>query len=200
MFERKAKRCILARKKRMSGSAFFPAAALPPERQRGAEILEAALVLPILFFVIFAMIWLGLAFNVSSTLHRAARQALRSGVSPSCALCGNTLPTDTQIVDNVTSVLQAAHLRTTKVTPYSPPFACQATPVPSCTTVQNVQICREVPLTCGSVACQTPPAACGAAPDLGARVSFAYQFDTPLPVGAFRAITIRASAQSPGED
>jgi len=42
-----------------------------------------------------------LAFNVSSTLHRAARQALRSGVSPSCALWWQHVPTDTQIVDNV---------------------------------------------------------------------------------------------------
>jgi hypothetical protein len=153
-----------------------------------------------LFFVIFAMIWLGLAFNISSTLHRAVRQALRGGVSPSCALCGNTLPPDTQVVDTVNSALQAAHLRSARLTPYSPPFTCQATPAPSCTTVQNVEICRGVPVSCGAATCQSPPAACGAFPGLGARVSFAYQFDSPLPVGAFRSITIRATAQSPGED
>src|SRR5438128_561271 len=56
-------------------SAYGSRAATP------VEILEATLVLPILFFVIFAMIWLGLAFNISSTLHRAARQALRGGFS-----------------------------------------------------------------------------------------------------------------------
>jgi len=171
-----------------------------PERQRGAEILEAALVLPILFFVIFAMIWLGLAFNISSTLHRAARQALRGGVSPSCALCGNTLPADTQVVDTVNSALQAAHLRSAKLTPYSPPFACQTTPAPRCTTVQNVEICRGVPVSCGGATCQSPPVTCGSFPGLGARVSFAYQFDSPLPLGAFRSIAIRASAQTPGED
>jgi len=169
-------------------------------RQRGAEILEAALVLPILFFIIFAMIWLGLAFNVASTIHRAARQAVRTGASASCALCGNTLPPDTQIVNNVTSALQAARLRMTKVVLYSPPFACQATPAPTCTTVQNVQICRGVPMSCGTAACQSPPVACGDSPGQGTRVSFAYQFDSPLPVGAFRSITIRANAQSPGED
>lgn len=186
--------------KLIRSGAFLPNACASAQRQRGAEILEAALVLPILFFVIFAMIWLGLAFNISSTLHRAARQALRGGVSPSCALCGNTLPTDTQVVDTVNSALQAAHLRSAQLTPYSPPFACQATPAPSCTTVQNVEICRGVPVSCGAASCQPPPAACGAFPGLGSRVSFAYQFDSPLPVGAFRSITIRASAQSPGED
>lgn len=171
-----------------------------PGRQRGAQILEAALVLPILFFIIFAMIWLGLAFNVSSTLHRAASQALRSGVSPSCALCGNALPNDTQVVDTVNSALQAAHLQSAKLTPYSPPFACQATPAPSCSTMQSVEICRGVPVSCGAATCQSPPAACGAFPGLGTRVSFAYQFDSPLPMGAFRSITIRASAESPEEN
>ena len=171
-----------------------------PARQRGAEILEAALVLPILFFVIFAMIWLGLAFNVSSTLHRAASQALRGGVSPSCALCGNALPSDTQVVNTVNSALQAAHLRSAKLVAYSPPFACQITPAPSCTTVQNVEICRGVPVSCGAATCQSPPAACGTFPGLGSRVSFAYQFDSPLPMGAFQSITIRASAESPDEN
>jgi hypothetical protein len=157
-------------------------------------------VLPILFFLVFAMIWLGLAFNMSSSLHRAARQAVRSGASRSCALCGNSAMSDTQIVGNVHSALQAGHLRTAKIRPYSPPFACQATPAPNCTTVQDVEICRGVPLSCGAASCQSPAAPCGAFPELGARVSFAYEYDSPLPLGAFRSITIRASAQSPGED
>src|SRR6266850_5373316 len=99
-----------------TGSASFRLASAPKwRRQQGAEILEAALVLPILFFIIFAMIWLGLAFNISSTIHRAARQAVHTGASASCATCGNTLPPDTQVVNNVTSALQAARLRMTKV-------------------------------------------------------------------------------------
>jgi Flp pilus assembly protein TadG len=180
--------------------AFRSIPAARRRRQSGAEILEAALVLPILFFIIFAMIWLGLAFNVSSTIHRAARQAVHTGASASCALCGNALPPDTQIVNSVTSALQAAHLRMAKVILYSPPFACQATPAPSCTTASNVQICRGVPMSCGTATCQSPPAACGDSAGQGTRVSFAYQFDSLLPVGAFRSITIRASAQSPGEN
>jgi len=186
--------------KRKGRSACFARTTTDREHQRGSEILEAALVLPILFFVAFAMIWLGLAFNVASSIHRAARQAVRSGATHSCALCGNALAADTQIVGTVNSALEAGHLRATKVTPYSPPFACQVTPVPSCATTQNVEICRGVPLSCGGATCQSPPAQCGAVPELGTRVSFAYEFDSPLPLGAFRSITIRASAQSPGED
>jgi len=52
MFERKAKRPSWEKKK-MSGVSFFPGAALPAERQRERKSWEAALVLPILFFVIF---------------------------------------------------------------------------------------------------------------------------------------------------
>jgi len=189
-----------SRPKQKDGSACFGRTTIHRERQRGTEILEAALVLPILFFVAFAMIWLGLAFNVASSVHRAARQAVRSSASHSCALCGNALVADSQIVGNVTSALEAAHLRVAKVTPYSPSFACQVTPVPSCATTQNVEICRGVPLSCGGATCQSPPAQCGAVPELGTRVSFAYEFDSPLPIGAFRSITIRASAQTPGED
>jgi len=181
-------------------STFHSGSTTGLERERGAEILEAALVLPILFFVVFAMIWLGLAFHAASSLHRAVRQAVRIGASHSCALCGNTLAADTEIVGNVNSTLQATHLRAEKVIPYSPPFACQATPLPSCTTTQNVEICRGVPLSCGGATCQSPPAQCGALPGLGTRISFAYEFDSPVPVGAFRSIVIRASAQSPGED
>ncbi len=168
--------------------------------QRGAQILEAALVLPILFFVIFGIIWMGLAFNISSTIHRAARDAVRAGASSTCALCGNVPPTNAQVVTYVNDALEAAHLQLTQIVPYSPPFACSTAPPPSCSTVSNVQICRDVPLNCGELACQSPPAACGVSAQLGMRVSFSYQFNAPVPIGGFRSITLNASAESPGEN
>jgi hypothetical protein len=42
-------------------------------RQRGAQIAEAAVVLPVLFFILFEIVWLCLAFSSSSTLQRAAK-------------------------------------------------------------------------------------------------------------------------------
>jgi hypothetical protein len=168
----------------------------------GQEIVEAAFVLPILFLIMLAIFWFGRAFNISSTLDRAAREGIKAASRRSCATCGNAFQADSQVVAQITAVLNADRLQIGSVQPYSPAFACTATPAPSCTTtVQNVQICRGVPLTCGSAACQTPtPAACGANPELGVRVSFAYQTPTPLNIANLPPIVIHASAQSGAEN
>jgi Flp pilus assembly protein TadG len=138
----------------------------------GQEIVEAAFVLPILFLIMLAIFWFARAFNISSTLDRAAREGIKAASRASCATCGNAFEADSQVVAQITAVLNADRLQIGSVQTYSPAYACTASPAPSCTTVQNVQICRGVPLTCGDVACQTPtPAGCGANPKLGVRVS-----------------------------
>jgi hypothetical protein len=167
----------------------------------GQEIVEAAFVLPILFLILLAIFWFGRAFNISSTLDRAARAGVTTASRRSCATCGNVSQTDSQVVAQITSVLDADNLKIGSVQAYSPPFACTAIPAPTCTTLQNVQICRNVPLTCGSAACQTPtPGDCGTNPLLGVRVSFAYQTATPLNIAKIPPIVIHASAQSEAEN
>lgn len=167
----------------------------------GQEIVEAALVLPILFLILLAIFWFGRAFNISSTLDRAARAGVNTASRRSCATCGNAFQTDSQVVAQITAVLNADHLQIGSVQAYSPAFACTALTPPSCTTVQNVQICRSVPLTCGSAACQTPtPADCGTNPRLGVRVSFAYQTSSALNIAKIPPIVIHASAQSQAEN
>jgi Flp pilus assembly protein TadG len=166
----------------------------------GQEIVEAAFVLPILFLILLAIFWFGRAFNINSTLDRAAREGVTSASRPSCATCGNTFQTDSQVVAQITAVLNADNLRIGSVQSYAPAFACSATPAPSCTTLQNVQICRGVPLTCGSAACQTPtPAVCGTNPELGVRVSFAYQTTSPLKIANLPPLVMHASVQSEAE-
>lgn len=167
----------------------------------GQEIVEAAFVLPILFLIMLAIFWFARAFNISSTLDRAAREGIKAASRASCATCGNAFQADSQVVAQITAVLNADRLQIGSVQAYSPVYACTASPAPSCTTVQNVQICRGVPLTCGDVACQTPtPTACGANPKLGVRVSFAYQSPTPLNIANLPAIVMHASAQSEAEN
>jgi Flp pilus assembly protein TadG len=168
----------------------------------GQEIVEAAFVLPILFLIMLAIFWFARAFNISSTLDRAAMEGIKAASRRSCATCGNAFQTDSQVVAQITAVLNADRLQIGSVQTYSPAYACTATPAPSCTTtVQNVRICRGVPLTCGDVACQTPtPAACGANPKLGVRISFAYQTPTPLNIANLPPIVIHASAQSGAEN
>jgi Flp pilus assembly protein TadG len=166
----------------------------------GQEIVEAAFVLPILFLILLAIFWFGRAFNINSTLDRAARAGVTTAGRPSCATCGNTFQTDSQVVAQITAVLNADNLQIGSVQSYAPAFACSATPAPSCTTLQNVQICRGVPLTCGSAACQTPtPAACGTNPELGVRVSFAYQTTSPLRIANLPPLVMHASVQSEAE-
>jgi Flp pilus assembly protein TadG len=165
----------------------------------GQEIAEAALVLPILFLILLAIFWFGRAFNIASTVERAARHGIQTAAQPSCASCGNTLSTPAQIVASVSAVLQNDHLDPANLTTYSPPFACTATPAPNCTPTSNVTICTGVPLTCGNVACQSPPVACGTDAAVGERVSFGYQFTTPLPIANLGAITLPASAQTAPE-
>jgi len=157
--------------------------------------VEAALVLPVLFLVILAIFWFGMAYYITSTGERAAKQAMQAAARPSCATCGNTFTSAAQVANSVTSVLQVGHLNPANITANSPPFACQATPAPSCSTSQGVELCDDVPLTCGSVACQQPPAACGADASLGVRVSFGYRFVTPVPIGGWRSIRIPVSVQ-----
>ncbi|MFI5072330.1 MAG: TadE/TadG family type IV pilus assembly protein [Terriglobales bacterium] len=167
----------------------------------GQELVEAAIVLPIIFLILFAIFWFGRAFNIIGTLERAARAGLQSATHSTCASCGNTPPTNGAIVTSINTVLQADHLQTGDIISYSPPYACTgASPSPVCTTLSNnAQVCTNVPLTCGGVSCQSPPVACGANPALGTRISFAYQFDAPLPFVNLHAFTISASAQSEPE-
>jgi len=171
------------------------------ERDSGQEIAEAALVLPILFLILLAIFWFGRAFNIASTIERAAKHGIQTFTHPTCASCGNNFPTNAQTVDSVNSALQDDHLQPANVTAYAPPFACDATPAPTCTTLQGVEICTGVPLTCGTVNCQNPPVACGSNPDLqGVRVSFGYQFTSPLPIANLPAMTLHTSALGPQEN
>jgi Flp pilus assembly protein TadG len=168
--------------------------------ETGAEIMEFAVVLPLLFLVILSIFWFGLAFNIASTAERAAKQSAQTAAMPTCTSCSNNFPNDGQVVERLTAVLEAGHLSAANITPYSPPFACVSTPAPVCSTPQGVEICSNAPVNCGSVPCQNPPAACGTNPARGARVSFAYVFESPVSLGSWSHITIPASAQAQQED
>src|SRR5262252_10978307 len=54
---------------------------------RGAEIAEAAAVLPIMFMILLGIFWFGQAFSLYGTLTRAAQEGARAAVAPVCATC-----------------------------------------------------------------------------------------------------------------
>lgn len=56
----------------------------------GAELLEFAIVVPILLMVLIGIVWLGRAYNVYSTVTRAAREGAGYAALPSSVASGNS--------------------------------------------------------------------------------------------------------------
>jgi Flp pilus assembly protein TadG len=84
-----------------------------PGGERGADVFEAALVLPILLTLFLAFWSFGRGWDTYQTMTRAAREGARQAVTTNCATCGNVAYTDTQIRDQfVFPALQAAGLDT----------------------------------------------------------------------------------------
>ena len=87
--------------------------------ERGAELLEFAIVLPVLLMLLIGMIWLGRAYNIYETMTRAAREGARYAGAPTCAKCGNQLPVASQVQAVVDAALSASALDPTRKTNYS---------------------------------------------------------------------------------
>ena len=176
----------------------------------GAEIAEAALVLPIVFMFLLGIIWFGRAFNIYSTITQAAKQGAVTAARPSCATCpvgadvwgGTTFPGNTTVANSVCSVMKASSVDASQiiVSPAVTYQSCPAAPPYSCTITTdictggggaNITICRSVLLTpSGSPPSQ--PAQCGAI------VSFKYPFQMNLPFTSLnmQQIVLTAQAQS----
>ena len=75
--------------------------------ESGAEIAEAAFVLPLVFILIFGIMWFGRAFNIYTTLNRAAQEAAAAAATADCATCTTTTVNP---LDVASSVLRAAHI------------------------------------------------------------------------------------------
>src|SRR5437764_9680617 len=54
---------------------------------RGAEIAEAAAVLPLMFMILLGIFWFGQAFSIYGAITRAAHDGARAGSIPYCATC-----------------------------------------------------------------------------------------------------------------
>jgi hypothetical protein len=77
----------------------------------GAEIAEAAVVLPLLFMLLFGIMWFARAFNIYATVNRAAREGALVAAAPNCATCGNAFRNSAYIQANVVNpILNASHL------------------------------------------------------------------------------------------
>lgn len=90
-----------------------------PKRQAqlGAAIVETAIVLPVLLTLLIGIFWMGRAYNIYETISRAAREGARFAAAPSCATCGNSFPSDSEVQGVINGALSASALDPTKVSP-----------------------------------------------------------------------------------
>jgi len=179
-----------------------PKQSLPKLRQiasslrntEGAEIAEAAVVLPLLFMLLLGIVWFGRAFNIYSTIQQAAQQGAITAARATCGSCasGNAFPTDLTVTNAVVAVMQASSLDPTQIKLSSPaPIPCPlpppATAGAGCTsTIDNITICRNVQLNPGA----GQPIQCGSL------VSFQYPYQFYLPFTSLNMQLINLSAQA----
>lgn len=159
-------------------------------KETGAEIAEAAMVLPIAFMFLLGIVWFGRAFNIYSTITQAAQQGAITAARPTCATCGN-VPNAT-VVNVIDGVLQASHLDPLQIpinskAPTVTSACSAAAPAPVCATTGNITICRSVILNPTGA---TDPVQCGAI------VSFQYPFTFHVPFTSLTQITLTAQAQT----
>ncbi len=164
---------------------------------RGAEIAEAAIVLPLVFMLLLGIYWFGRAYNIYGTITFAAREGARTATAPTCALCGNTALLESQVATRVAQVLQASRLDPNRVTPLLPNPAlkdCQtgAAVVPACASSPQICFLSNVRINDPT----TGPAACGVS------VSFQYPYQFYLPFTSLnqQLIQLKANVQTTGEN
>jgi hypothetical protein len=161
-------------------------------RVEGAEIAEAAVVLPLVFMFLLGIVWFGRAFNIYSTITQGAQRGAVTAARPGCATCGNNFPDDATVANSVYSVTDASNLERSLIAPNPPspvPPSCPSpAPLGSCSpTTSRITICRSVVLNSPST-----PAQCGVI------VSFQYPFEFYLPFTSLslQQVTLTAKAQS----
>ncbi len=158
----------------------------------GAEIAEAALVLPLVFMLLLGIVWFGRAFNIYSTIQQAAQQGAIIAARSSCVTCGNN-PSDNTTVENaIVAVLKASSLKPGQIkeapNPGLLPCPSPAPPGGCTTTSNNIWVCRTVQLN--------PSADLTQPPQCGTVVSFQYPFQFYLPFTSLNMQKIILSAQA----
>jgi Flp pilus assembly protein TadG len=133
----------------------------------GAEIAEAAAVLPIMFMMLLGIFWFGQAFSIYGTITRAAQEGARAGAAQVCTTCATGNPVPTNAYNAVQSTLIAAKLNPAKLQlPSTRPslnscvngaaVSCDASPANVCVQ-ENVQLSSTTNNVCGvSVSLQYP--------------------------------------------
>ena len=104
--------------------------------ERGSELVEAAIILPLFLTLLIGMVSFASAYRVFETITRAAREGARAIVVTSCAACGNSMYAAATVRSTyVDPSLTAANLDPALVTGYATTYVWMdpgATPPQEC--------------------------------------------------------------------
>ncbi len=167
----------------------------------GAEIAEAAAVLPIMFMIVVGIFWFGQAFSIYGTITRAAQEGARAGAAPYCTTCGVAATPDTAAYNAAESALVAAKLDASNArypSPLPTLIAC-STPTNSgggavsCDSSASTNVCvrSEIQLSSTTGAPAGTTNACG----ISVELQYPFQFWLPFTALNKQKIWITAAAQ-----
>jgi hypothetical protein len=162
----------------------------------GAEIAEAAAVLPLMFMILLGIFWFGQAFSIYGAINRAAQEGARAGSIAYCVTCtgSNTLTQyGTNAVAAVNNALTQSQLDPTQAQYPTPPLTFLACPgISSSTNCGGVS-----PKVCVQMPVQISNPSTGATGACGISVSFQYPYQFWLPFSSLsnQKIYLNASAQ-----
>ncbi len=174
------------------------------EDSHGAEIAEAAAVLPLMFMILLGIFWFGQAFSIYGSITRAAEVGARAGAAPYCTTCSGTNNLAT-FASNAVNAVQAC-LRSENLNPaLIPNFPTGSQPVfnscissvqgPATCSGASSTICVQVPVQLTSTGGN--PTIAGAAGVCGMSVTFQYPYQFWLPFTSLnnQQIMLQASAR-----
>ena len=147
---------------------------------RGAEIAEAAAVLPLMFMMLLGIFWFGQAFSIYGAITRAAQEGARAGAAPYCTTCDKNALANYAL--NAVNATQAA-LIASKLDPtqarYPLPnpdlYDCLSTLTKKqCSAGGSSNLCVQAPVVLATITSGSP-GVCGIS------VSFQYPFQFWLP-------------------
>jgi Flp pilus assembly protein TadG len=164
---------------------------------RGAEIAEAAAVLPLMFLMLLGIFWFGQAFSIYGAITRAAQDGARAGALPYCATCNQTTASTAYAANAVTAVqndLLASKLNPSLAqypTPQPSVFSCSDGSPVVCSTGASSNFCVQAPI-------QLPRTPSGASPTglCGVSVSLRYPYRFWLPFTSINKQTIWIAASA----
>ena len=165
---------------------------------RGAEIAEAAAVLPLMFMILLGIFWFGQAFRIYGTITRAAEDGARAGAAPYCTTCSQVNTPAINAANAVQATMTAAHLDPTQIIP----LTSWTTPsLLGCTTGAPVACVNPGSPQSNICVQQRVQLSPGGKPVCGISVSFEYPYKFWLPFSSLnqQGIQLQAVARVRGE-